>query len=58
MKQQTIPVTLINRRNSETWLCDDLKNRRDINGVQFIEVYKAETGRKVWMNSTILELKK
>ena len=50
-------VTLVNVRNGETWRCDDYRNRRIIDGAEFIEVYNDLVHRKVWINSANLQIK-
>jgi hypothetical protein len=51
-------VTLENPKNKELWLCDDFLNRRVIDGVEFVEVYKPQTTRRMWINLGVLEVKK
>ena len=48
MKNKT--VTLSNPRTGEVWVCENLDNRRQVDGVDFVEVHKPENSRLVWMN--------
>jgi hypothetical protein len=49
-KQNASPVKLVNPRTGDIWLCEDYNARRLIDGAQFVEVYKPNTSRRVWMN--------
>jgi len=51
-------VKLINRRTKEEWFCENFTNQKNIDGTMFVEVYKPENGRKVWMNVTNLDKKR
>jgi hypothetical protein len=58
MNTQTKPVTLVNLKNGETWLCPDFKNRKQVDGEIFVQVCKSETpNRLVWVNLGILKRK-
>ena len=48
------PVRLLNGRSGEEWLCDDLSSVRNVDGVDFIEVYKESNPRRFWMNKATL----
>ena len=53
------PLRLVNNRSGEEWLCDDYTQIRNVDGVEFVEVYKENTQRKFWMNkSTLIKAKK
>lgn len=43
-------VRLVNNRSGEEWICDDYRTVKNIDGVEFVEVYKENTSRKFWMN--------
>lgn len=49
------PILLQNRITKEQWLCDDLYLTKDIDGQQFLEVYKQGTGRKLLVKRDVLE---
>jgi hypothetical protein len=51
------PVKLVNLRNrTEVWLCEDYSNRRQVDGEEFVQVYKPEApARQVWVNIKTLE---
>jgi hypothetical protein len=50
MKQHRAnPVKLQNPRTGEIWICEDYKNRRNIDGSEFVEVHKLDNTRLVWM---------
>ena len=51
-------VTLENPKNNELWLCDDFTKRRTIDGVEFVEVYKPDNMRRVWINLGSVKVKK
>lgn len=54
-----MPVKLVNNRSGEEWLCDDYSAVRNVDGVEFIEVYKQANPRKFWMNKgTLIKAKK
>jgi hypothetical protein len=48
------PLRLVNNRSGEEWLCDDYTQIRNVDGVEFVEVYKENTQRKFWMNKSTL----
>jgi hypothetical protein len=52
-----LPVKLVNLRNrTEVWLCEDYYNRRQVDGAEFVQVYKPEApARQVWVNINTLE---
>lgn len=54
----TRQVTLENPKNGELWLCDDFSIRRNIDGVEFVEVHKPDNLRKVWINLSTVNVKK
>lgn len=43
------PVVLKNPRTGEIWHCEDFRNRRIVEGAEFIEVNKPNLNRKVWI---------
>lgn len=43
-------ISFKNPRNGEIWICEDFKQKRKIDGVDFIEVHKPENTRMFWMN--------
>jgi len=55
MSKKSKAVKLVNRRTGEVWLCEDYTNQKNIDGIKFVEVYKPENGRKVWMNAENLD---
>lgn len=48
-------VKFRNPRTGEVWICPDPKQRRQVDGVEFIEVHKPEQPRRVWINLDNLE---
>lgn len=42
-------VKLANPRTGEVWICEDLRNRRTVDGDEFIEVHRDGSNRKVWI---------
>jgi hypothetical protein len=53
------PLRLVNNRSGEEWLCDDYHQVRNVDGTEFVEVYKENTSRKFWMNkATLVKAKK
>lgn len=48
------PLCLVNNRSGEEWLCDNYNNVRIVDGVEFVEVYKENTQRRLWMNKSTL----
>jgi hypothetical protein len=58
MSKKSKSLKLVNRRTKEEWLCEDFTNQKNIDGTMFVEVYKSENGRKVWMNVTNLDKKR
>jgi hypothetical protein len=52
-----LPVKLVNLRNrTEVWICEDYSNRRQVDGEEFVQVYKQETPtRQLWVNIKTLE---
>lgn len=49
------PVQLANRRTGEIWICESYSNRRNVDGVEFVEVHRPDSQRTVWMNLETLE---
>ena len=43
------PVKLSNPRTGEVWICEDFRNRRTVDGAEFIEVHRDGSNRKVWI---------
>lgn len=43
------PVKLSNPRTGEIWICEDFRNRRVVDGAEFIEVHRDGNSRKVWI---------
>jgi hypothetical protein len=39
-----------NPRTGEVWHCPDLKQRRQVDGIDFVEVHKPDNTRMVWIN--------
>ncbi len=39
-----------NPRTGEVWVCPDLKQRRQVDGIDFVEVHKPDNTRMVWIN--------
>lgn len=48
------PLHLVNNRSGERWLCDDFSTVRNVDGVDFVEVYKESSPRRFWMNKSAL----
>jgi hypothetical protein len=48
-------IVLTNPRTGETWLCENYNVRRNIDGVEFVEVRKPDNTRTVWMNLDTLQ---
>lgn len=42
-------TTLKNPRTGEIWICENLENRRRIDGQDFVEVHKPNSPRTVWI---------
>lgn len=42
-------VKLANPRTGEVWICEDFKQRRTVDGDEFIEVHREGSSRKVWI---------
>jgi hypothetical protein len=57
-ESKSLTVTLENPKNNELWLCDDFTKRRNIDGVEFVEVYKPDNMRRVWINLGSVKVKK
>ena len=51
------PVTLVNPINSEEWLCEDYKDTRFIDGVEYVKVRKPIMSRTVLMRKDALRKK-
>lgn len=47
-------VLLKNPRTGEVWNCPDYGNRRVVDGVEFVEVYKPGSNRPVWISVAAL----
>lgn len=43
-------ATFINPRTKEIWICDNIRQRRMVDGVEFVEVHKQNSSRLVWIN--------
>ena len=43
------PAKLSNPRTGEIWICEDFRNRRTVDGAEFIEVHRDGNNRKVWI---------
>lgn len=51
--------TLVNPLNSETWMCRDLTDTKDIDGVLYIRVFKPENeSRSFLMRKDALKISK
>jgi len=48
------PTQLKNNLTNEEWICDDISNTKEIDGVIFIEVHKLENQRRFWMRKDSL----
>jgi hypothetical protein len=58
LRRNNNPATFLNPRTGDVWVCDDLNQKRNVDGVDFIEVRKPENQRKVWINlSNLVKLK-
>lgn len=45
------PVKFSNPRTGEVWICEDVSNRKKVDGRDFVEVYLPnQTSRKVWIS--------
>lgn len=42
-------VKLSNPRTGEVWICEDFRNRRIVDGDEFIEVHRDGSTRKLWI---------
>ena len=51
------PIELINLRTKETWICENIYNKRIVDGVDFVEVHKPGDARLMWINLTNLAKK-
>ena len=47
------PVTLINPVNNDIWHCDDYNDIKNIDGVEFIKVYKQDYYKRVFLMKKI-----
>lgn len=51
-------VNLKNPRTGEIWVCENFNQKRNVDGVEFVEVHKPENQRMVWMNlDTLVKVK-
>ena len=48
------PVRLINPLNTEEWVCDDISNVKNIDGIDYITVHKANHTRNFLMRKDAL----
>lgn len=55
MKTQVKPVLLKNVRTNEIFICDDYKNIKLIDGVEFVQVHKDPNPRQFWMSKSVFE---
>lgn len=55
MKLREKTTKFKNPRTGEIWICPDIKQRRQVDGIDFIEVHKPENVRRVWINLNNLE---
>lgn len=56
-KQQTQPVKLQNPLNQEIWFCEDYKTTVNVDGVEYIKVFKEESlHRKNLMRKDALKI--
>jgi hypothetical protein len=58
--KQNKPIKLVSTRNStDFWICDSYNTRRQVDGEEFVQVYKQDTpARRVWMNiNTLIKAK-
>lgn len=44
------PIKLLNSRTGETWLCDDVTKVKNVDGVDFLEVYQESKNRVFLIN--------
>lgn len=44
------PVKFSNPRTGEIWICEDVSNRKKVDGKDFIEVCMPNHTRKVWIS--------
>lgn len=42
-------VVLVNPLNSETWFCEDYSKTKDIDGVPYVTVFKAENNTRTFL---------
>jgi hypothetical protein len=55
---KTNNVTLKNPRTGEVWICENLNQKRIVDGIEFVEVHKPENSRMVWINlSNLVKVK-
>lgn len=53
------PLVLVNPLNSETWFCKNFSETKEIDGVQYVTVYKPEnTNRTFLMRKDALRIAK
>lgn len=51
-------VNLKNPRTGEVWICENFDQKRNVDGVEFVEVHKPDNLRMVWMNlNNLVKLK-
>jgi hypothetical protein len=48
------PTLFKNSLTNEEWICEDISNTKEIDGVIFIEVHKAHNQRRFWMRKDSL----
>jgi hypothetical protein len=54
MRNKIRAVRLKNILSNEIWICDDYTNIREIDGVNFLEVHKENSFRKLWIRKDSL----
>lgn len=55
MNKKSKSIIVRVRKTGETWLCENWNQRRVIDDIEFVEVYKPENGRRLLMNVSQLE---
>jgi hypothetical protein len=48
------PILFKNSLTNEEWICEDISNTKEIDGVIFIEVHKEHNQRRFWMRKDSL----
>lgn len=54
LRNKNKPITFLNPRTGDVWVCENAMNKRQVDGVEFIEVHKPDNPRMFWVNLTTL----